>query len=145
MNEETKRLIDEVQGIIDDAAAEKKDRNTEPDEIEIDQALDDLKAAMTRNRVSYVITAIWDRDGDPDATPAAIVEAKGSDKDIREALAHAVFRIGTDKTKSERTQLLFIGTITETLYVAALRYKKKLELGIHDMLKKMNHNGRQKS
>lgn len=145
MNEETKRLIDEVQGIIDDAAAEKKGRNTEPDEIEIDQALDDLKAAMTRNRVSYVITAIWDLDGDPDATPAAIVEAKGSDKDIREALAHAVFRIGTDKTKSERTQLLFIGTITETLYVAALRYKKKLELGIHDMLKKMNRDGEPKN
>lgn len=145
MNEETKRLIDEVQGIIDDAAAEKKGRNTEPDEIEIDQALDDLKAAMTRNRVSYVITAIWDLDGDPDATPAAIVEAKGSDKDIREALAYAVFRIGTDKTKSERTQLLFIGTITETLYVAALRYKKKLELGIHDMLKKMNRDGEPKN
>lgn len=137
-------LMNEVNEMLDNLMRPQDDSH-EPDEIEIDQALDDLKAAMTRNRVSYVITAIWDLDGDPDATPAAIVEAKGSDKDIREALAHAVFRIGTDKTKSERTQLLFIGTITETLYVAALRYKKKLELGIHDMLKKMNRDGEPKN
>ena len=137
-------LMNEVNEMLDNLMRPQDDSH-EPDEIEIDQALDDLKAAMTRNRVSYVITAIWDRDGDPGATPAARVEAKGSDKDIREALAHAVFRIGTDKTKSERTQLLFIRTITETLYVAALRYKKKLELGIHDMLKKMNRDGEPKN
>ncbi len=93
-------LMNEVNEKFDNLMRPQDDSH-EPDEI--DQALDDLKAAMTRNRVSYVITAIWDRDGDSDATPAARVEAKGSDKDIREALAHAVFRIGTDKTKSERT------------------------------------------
>ena len=85
-------LMNEVNEMLDNLMRPQDDSH-EPDEIEIDQALDDLKAAMTRNRVSYVITAIWDRDGDPDATPAARVEAKGSDKDIREALAHAVFRI----------------------------------------------------
>lgn len=138
-------LMNEVNEMLDHLMHPDLDADHEPDEVEIDQALLDLQATMKRNRVSYVITAIWDRDGDPDATPAAIVEAKGSDKDIREALAHAVFRIGTDKTKSERTQLLFIGTITETLYVAALRYKKKLELGIHDMLKKMNRDGEPKN
>lgn len=65
MNEETKRLIDEVQGIIDDAAAEKKDRNTEPDEIEIRQAAENFRDIMARNGVDYFLSGKYQPKGDP--------------------------------------------------------------------------------
>ena len=84
MNEETKRLIDEVQGIIDDAAAEKKDRNTEPDEIEIRQAAENFRDIMARNGVDYFLAGKYQPKGDP--KPKALISLHGPSDDILRAL-----------------------------------------------------------
>lgn len=87
MNEETKRLIDEVQGIIDDAAAEKKDRNTEPDEIEIRQAAENFRDIMTRNGVDYFLSGKYQPKGDP--KPKAFISLHGPSEGILRAMGGA--------------------------------------------------------
>ena len=113
MNEETKRLIDEVQGIIDDAAAEKKDRNTEPDEIEIRQAAENFKNIMARNGVDYFLAGKYQPKGDP--KPKALISLRGPSDDILRALGEALYRIATNTKTSPASRLLFIASLREML------------------------------
>lgn len=116
MNEETKRLIDEVQGIIDDAAAEKKDRNTEPDEIEIRQAAENFRDIMARNGVDYFLSGKYQPKGDP--KPKAIISLHGPSDGILRALGEALYRIATNTKSSPVSRLLFIATLRQMLDVA---------------------------
>ena len=113
MNEETKRLIDEVQGIIDDAAAEKKDRNTEPDEIEIRQAAENFQNIMARNGVKYFIAGMYRLKDDP--RPKALGALRGSGDDILSALGEIFCRIATDTKISPVSRLIFIASLREML------------------------------
>lgn len=113
MNEETKRLIDEVQGIIDDAAAEKKDRNTEPDEIEIRQAAENFKDIMARNGVDFFLAGKYQPKGDP--KPKAIISLHGPSEDILGALVEALYRITTNTKTSPVSRLIFIASLREML------------------------------
>lgn len=116
MNEETKRLIDEVQGIIDDAAAEKKDRNTEPDEIEIRQAAENFRDIMTRNGVDYFLSGKYQPKGDP--KPKALISLHGPSEGILRAMGGALYRIATNPKSSPVSRLLFIATLRQMLDVA---------------------------
>lgn len=113
MNEETKRLIDEVQGFIDDAAAEKKDRNTEPDEIEIRQAAENFRDIMARNGVDYFLAGIYQPKGDP--KPKALISLHGPSEDILRALGEAMYRIAMDTKASPVSRLIFIASLREML------------------------------
>ena len=113
MNEETKRLIDEVQGIIDDAAAEKKDRNTEPDEIEIRQAAENFRDIMARNGVDYFLSGKYQPKGDP--KPKAIISLHGPSEDILGALVEALYRITTNTKTSPVSRLIFIASLRMAL------------------------------
>lgn len=113
MNEETKRLIDEVQGIIDDAAAEKKDRNTEPDEIEIRQAAENFKDIMARNGVDFFLAGKYQPKGDP--KPKAIISLHGPSEDILGALVEALYRITTNTKTSPVSRLIFIASLRMAL------------------------------
>jgi hypothetical protein len=113
MKEETKRLIDEVQGIIDDAAAEKKDRNTEPDEIEIRQAAENLRDIMTRNGVDYFLSGKYQPKGDP--KPKAFISLHGPSEGILRAMGGALYRIATDTKASPVSRLIFVASLREML------------------------------
>lgn len=113
MKEETKRLIDEVQGIIDDAAAEKKDRNTEPDEIEIRQAADNFRDIMTRNGVDYFLSGKYQPKGDP--KPKAFISLHGPSEGILRAMGGALYRIATDTKVSPVSRLIFVASLREML------------------------------
>lgn len=113
MNEETKRLIDEVQGIIDDAAAEKKDRNTEPDEIEIRQAAENFRDIMTRNGVNYFLSGKYQPKGDP--KPKALIALHGPQNEILRALGETFCRLATNTKSSPVSRLLFIATLRQML------------------------------
>lgn len=113
MNEETKRLIDEVQGIIDDAAAEKKDRNTEPDEIEIRQAAENFRDIMTRNGVNYFLSGKYQPKGDP--KPKALIALQGPQEEILSALGETFCRLATNTKSSPVSRLLFIATLRQML------------------------------
>lgn len=113
MNEETKRLIDEVQGIIDDAAAEKKDRNTEPDEIEIRQAAENFRDIMTRNGVDYFLSGKYQPKGDP--KPKAFISLHGPSEGILRAMGGALYRIATDTKASPVSRLIFVASLREML------------------------------
>lgn len=113
MNEETKRLIDEVQGIIDDAAAEKKDRNTEPDEIEIRQAAENFGDIMARNGVDYFLAGNYQPKGDP--KPKALISLPGPSEGILRAMGEALYRIATDTKASPVSRLIFIASLREML------------------------------
>lgn len=113
MNEETKRLIDEVQGIIDDAAAEKKDRNTEPDEIEIRQAAENFRDIMTRNGVDYFLAGKYQPKGDP--KPKAFISLHGPSEGILRAMGGALYRIATDTKVSPVSRLIFVASLREML------------------------------
>lgn len=113
MNEETKRLIDEVQGIIDDAAAEKKDRNTEPDEIEIRQAAENFRDIMTRNGVDYFLSGKYQPKGDP--KPKAFISLHGPSEGILRAMGEALYRIATNTKTSPISRLLFIASLRKML------------------------------
>lgn len=106
MKEETKRLIDEVQGIIDDAAAEKKDRNTEPDEIEIRQAAENFRDVMTRNGVDYFLSGKYQPKGDP--KPKALISLHGPSEGILRAMGGALYLIATDTKASPVSRLIFV-------------------------------------
>ncbi|WP_440337870.1 hypothetical protein [Megasphaera sp.] len=116
MNEETKRLIDEVQGIIDDAAAEEKDRNTEPDEIEIRQAAENFRNIMTRNGVDYFLAGKYQPKGDP--KPKALIALHGPQEEILSALGETFCRLATNTKSSPVSRLLFIATLRQMLDVA---------------------------
>lgn len=116
MNEDTKRLIDEVQGIIDDAAAEEKDRNTEPDEIEIRQAAENFRDTMTRNGVDYFLAGKYQPKGDP--KPKAIIALHGPQEEILSALGETFCRLATNTKSSPVSRLLFIATLRQMLDVA---------------------------
>lgn len=116
MKEETKRLIDEVQGIIDDAAAEKKGRNMEPDEIEIRQAAENFRDIMTRNGVDYFLSGKYQPKGDP--KPKAFISLHGPSEGILRAMGGALYRIATDTKASPVSRLLFIATLRQMLDVA---------------------------
>lgn len=116
MNEETKRLIDEVQGIIDNAAAEKKDRNTEPDEIEIRQAAENFRDIMTRNGVNYFLAGKYQPKGDP--KPKALIALHGPQEEILSALGGTFCRLATNTKSSPVSRLLFIATLRQMLDVA---------------------------
>lgn len=116
MNEETKRLIDEVQGIIDDAAAEKKDRNTEPDEIEIRQAAENFRDIMARNGVDYFLAGKYQPKGDP--KPKALISLHGPQEEILSALGETFCRLATNTKSSPVSRLLFIATLRQMLDVA---------------------------
>lgn len=116
MNEETKRLIDEVQGIIDDAAAEKKDRNTEPDEIEIRQAAENFRDIMARNGVDYFLAGKYQPKGDP--KPKALIALHGPQEEILSALGETFCRLATNTKSSPVSRLLFIATLRQMLDVA---------------------------
>lgn len=113
MNEETKRLIDEVQGIIDDAAAEKKDRNMEPDEIEIRQAAENFRDIMTRNGVDYFLAGKYQPKGDP--KPKAFISLHGPSEGILRAMGGASYRIATDTKASPVSRLIFVASLREML------------------------------
>lgn len=113
MREETKRLIDEVQGIIDDAAAEKKDRNTEPDEIEIRQAAENFRDVMTRNGVDYFLSGKYQPKGDP--KPKAFISLHGPSEGILRAMGGALYRIATDTKASPVSRLIFVASLREML------------------------------
>lgn len=113
MNGETKRLIDEVQGIIDDAAAEKKDRNTEPDEIEIRQAAENFRDIMTRNGVDYFLSGKYQPKGDP--KPKAFISLHGPSEGILRAMGGALYRIATDTKASPVSRLIFVASLREML------------------------------
>ena len=113
MNEETKRLIDEVQGIIDDAAAEKKDRNTEPDEIEIRQAAENFRDIMARNGVDYFLSGKYQPKGDP--KPKAIIALHGPQEEILSALGETFYRLATNTKTSPISRLLFIASLRKML------------------------------
>lgn len=113
MREETKRLIDEVQGIIDDAAAEKKDRNTEPDEIEIRQAAENFRDIMTRNGVDYFLSGKYQPKGDP--KPKAFISLHGPSEGILRAMGGALYRIATDTKASPVSRLIFVASLREML------------------------------
>ncbi len=116
MNEETKRLIDEVQGIIDDAAAEKKDRNTEPDEIEIRQAAENFRDIMTRNGVNYFLAGKYQPKGDP--KPKSLIALHGPQEEILSALGETFCHLATNTKSSPVSRLLFIATLRQMLDVA---------------------------
>lgn len=116
MNEETKRLIDEVQGIIDDAAAGEKDRNTEPDEIEIMQAVENFRDIMTRNGVKYFLAGMHWPEGDP--VPKVIISLHGPQEEILSALGKTFCRLATNPKSSPVSRLLFIATLRQMLDVA---------------------------
>lgn len=105
MNEETKRLIDEVQGIIDDAAAGEKDCNTEPDGIEIRQAAENFRDIMTRNGVDYFLSGKYQPKGDP--KPKAIIALHGPQEEILSALGETFYRLATNTKTSPISRLLF--------------------------------------
>ena len=113
MNEETKRLIDEVQGIIDDAAAGEKDRNTEPDEIEIRQAAENFRDIMTRNGVDYFLAGKYQPKGDP--KPQAYISLHGPSEGILRAMGGALYRIATDTKASPVSRLIFVASLREML------------------------------
>lgn len=113
MNEETKRLIDEVQGIIDDAAAGEKDRNTEPDEIEIRQAAENFQDIMTRNGVNYILAGKYQPKGDP--KPKALIALHGPQEEILSALGETFCRLATNTKSSPVSRLLFIASLREML------------------------------
>ncbi|WP_444310767.1 hypothetical protein [Megasphaera sp.] len=113
MKEETKRLIDEVQGIIDDAAAEKKDRNMEPDEIEIRQAAENFRDIMTRNGVDYFLSGKYQPKGDP--KPKAFISLHGPSEGILRAMGGALYRIATDTKASPVSRLIFVASLREML------------------------------
>lgn len=113
MKKETKRLIDEVQGIIDDAAAEKKDRNTEPDEIEIRQAAENFRDIMTRNGVDYFLSGKYQPKGDP--KPKAFISLHGPSEGILRAMGGALYRIATDTKASPVSRLIFVASLREML------------------------------
>lgn len=113
MYEETKRLIDEVQGIIDDAAAGEKDRNTEPDEIEIMQAVENFRDTMTRNGVDYFLAGKYQPKGDP--KPKAIISLHGPSEGILRAMGGALYRIATDTKASPVSRLIFVASLREML------------------------------
>lgn len=116
MNEETKRLIDEVQGIIDDAAAGEKDRNTEPDEIEIRQAAENFRDIMTRNGVDYFLSGKYQPKGDP--KPKALISLHGPSEGILRAMGGALYLIATNTKSSPVSRLLFTASLREMLDVA---------------------------
>lgn len=116
MNDETKRLIDEVQGIIDDAAAGEKDRNTEPDEIEIRQAAENFRDIMTRNGVDYFLAGKYQPKGDP--KPKALIALHGPQEEILSALGETFCRLATNTKSSPVSRLLFIATLRQMLDVA---------------------------
>lgn len=113
MNEETKRLIDEVQGIIDDAAAGEKDRNTEPDEIEIRQAAENFRDIMTRNGVDYFLSGKYQPKGDP--KPKAFISLHGPSEGILRAMGEAFYRLATNTKTSPISRLLFVASLREML------------------------------
>jgi hypothetical protein len=113
MNEETKRLIDEVQGIIDDAAAGEKDRNTEPDEIEIRQAAENFRDIMTHNGVDYFLSGKYQPKGDP--KPKAFISLHGPSEGILRAMGGALYRIATDTKASPVSRLIFVASLREML------------------------------
>lgn len=113
MNEETKRLIDEVQGIIDDAAAGEKDSNTEPDEIEIRQAAENFRDIMARNGVDYFLSGKYQPKGDP--KPKALISLHGPSEGILSAMGEALFRIATNTKTSPVSRLIFIASLCEML------------------------------
>lgn len=113
MKEETKRLIDEVQGIIDDAAAGEKDRNTEPDEIEIRQAAENFRDIMTRNGVDYFLSGKYQPKGDP--KPKAFISLHGPSEGILRAMGGALYRIATDTKASPVSRLIFVASLREML------------------------------
>lgn len=113
MNEETKRLIDEVQGIIDDAAAGEKDRNTDPDEIEIRQAVENFRDIMTRNGVDYFLSGKYQPKGDP--KPKAFISLHGPSEGILRAMGGALYRIATDTKASPVSRLIFVASLREML------------------------------
>lgn len=115
MNEETKRLIDEVQGLIDDAAAEKKDRNTEPDEIEIRQAAENFRDIMTRNGVDYILAGKYQPKGDPKPKPKALIALQGPQEEILSALGETFYRLATNTKTSPISRLLFIASLRKML------------------------------
>lgn len=116
MNEETKRLIDEVQGIIDDATAGEKDHNTEPDEIEIRQAAETFRDIMTRNGVNYFLAGKYQPKGDP--KPKALIALHGPQEEILSALGETFCRLATNTKSSPVSRLLFIATLRQMLDVA---------------------------
>lgn len=113
MNEETKRLIDEVQGIIDDAAAGEKDRNTEPDEIEIRQAAENFRDIMTRNGVNYFLSGMYQPKDD--LKPKALIALHGSSDAMLSALGEAFYRLATNTKTSPISRLLFIASLRKIL------------------------------
>lgn len=113
MKEETKRLIDEVQGIIDDAAAGEKDRNTEPDEIEIMQAVGNFWDIMTRNGVKYFLAGMHWPEGDP--VPKVIISLHGPQEEILSALGKTFCRLATNPKSSPVSRLIFVASLREML------------------------------
>lgn len=113
MNEETKRLIDEVQDIIDDAAAGEKDRNTEPDEIEIRQAAENFRDIMTRNGVNYFLSGMYQPKDDP--KPKALIALHGSSDAMLSALGETFYRLATNTKTSPISRLLFIASLRKML------------------------------
>lgn len=132
--------MNEVNEMLDHLMHPDLDADHEPDEVEIDQALLDLQATMKRNRVKYVIMAHWGRDEDDN--PQGRFGLSGTDKDIREALAYTVLRVGTDKSRPIVEREKMVAILSETLMTVTNRLIKEVE-GTTGLTG--NHNGRQKS
>ena len=133
-------LTNEVNEMLNRLMHPDLEADHEPDEVEIDHALLDLQAAMKRNRVKYVIMTHWGRD--EDNGPQGRFGLSGTDKDIREALAYAVLRVGTDKSRSVVEREKTVAVLSETLMTVTNRLIKEVE-GTTGLTG--NHNGRQKS
>lgn len=128
-------LMNEINEMLDNLMHPNLDAVHEPDEVEIDQALLDLQAAMTRNQVKYVIMAHWGRDEDGDQQGR--FGLSGTDKDIREALAYVVLRVGTDKSRSVYEREKMVAILSSTLLTVTKRLMKEVEgttglMGKHD-------------
>lgn len=132
-------LMKDVNEMLDKLMQAKADSH-EPDEVEIDQALDDLKMVMDRNRAKYVIMAHWGRDEEGD--PQGRFGVSGTDKDIREALGYAVFRIGTDKSRPIEERELMVALLSSTLMAVTRRLIKETR---GSKWTKMNRDGEPKN
>lgn len=118
-------LMNEVNEMLDHLMHPDLDAVHEPDEVEIDQALLDLQATMKRNQVKYVIMTHWGRDEDDG--PQGRFGLSGTDKDIREALAFAVLRVGTDKSRPIVEREKMVAMLSETLMTVTNRLIKEVE------------------
>ncbi len=125
-------LMNEVNEMLDRLRHPDLDAVHEPDEVEIDQALNDLSAVLSRNQAKSVTVVLWGRD--EDGEPQGRFVVSGTDQDIREALGYAVLRIGTDKSRPLKERELMVALLSSTLMVVTKRLLKEAQGSI-------NHGG----